>query len=194
MKKNLFNEYDLLDSVIVHSPNIEHNAMTPTNLNPLDSDNYLSFDDVIFTEKARTEHFGFTQTISQVANCFELTDLLGEVLSDESIKNNFILDLAKVYNQSTIIPIEDDQTKWSLGTVAMKKQLDKKLISENFQLKTLSTRELEHLATRSSVPYRDPTGRGNSKEIILSREIEQSKSQLINTSSWRKRWNTAQLP
>ena len=108
MKKNLFNEYDLLDSVIVHSPNIEHSAMMPTNLNPLDSDNYLSFDDVIFTEKARAEHFGFTHTISQIANCFELTDLLREVLSDESIKNNFILDLAKVYNQSTIIPIEDE--------------------------------------------------------------------------------------
>ena len=98
MKKKLFNEYDLLDSVIVHSPNIEHNTMTPTNLNPLDSDNYLSFDDVIFTEKARTEHFGFTQAKSQVANCFEITDLLEEVLSNESIKNNFILDLAKVLN------------------------------------------------------------------------------------------------
>ena len=92
----------------------------------------------------------------------------------------------------SVIPIEEDQRKWSLGTVAMKKKLDKKLISKNCQLKNLSARELEHLATRSSIPYRDPTGRGNSKEIILTREIEQSKSQLINTSSWRKRWrNTA---
>ena len=79
-----------------------------------------------------------------------------------------------------------------LGNRCYKKTLKKQFISQNCQLKDLSTRELEHLTTRSSIPYRDPTGKGNSKEIILNREIEQSKSQLINTSSWRKRWNTAQ--
>ena len=79
-----------------------------------------------------------------------------------------------------------------MGTVAMKKELDEKLISMNCQLKNLSTKEVEHLRTRSSIPYRDPTGKGVSKEIILNRKIEQSQSQLIHTSSWRKRWNTAQ--
>ena len=95
-------------------------------------------------------------------------------------------------NIYSIPPLINEQNKWSSGTVATKKKLDPKYISTNCQLKALSTRELEHLATRSSIPYRDPTSRGNSKEIISAREIEQSKSQLINTSSWRKRWNTAQ--
>ncbi|WP_269609993.1 MnmC family methyltransferase [Prochlorococcus marinus] len=96
----------------------------------------------------------------------------------------------KVYS---IVPSNDYQRKWSSGTVAMKKKLEQQLISKNnYQLKGLSTREVEHLATRSSIPYRDPTGRGKSKEIISTRELEQSKSHLINTSSWRKRWNTAQ--
>jgi len=95
----------------------------------------------------------------------------------------------KIYS---IIPSSEDQRKWSAGTVAMKKKLDQQFISKDCQIKNLSTREVEHLATRSSIPYRDPSGRGNSKEIISTREIEQSKSQLINTSSWRKRWNTAQ--
>ncbi len=95
----------------------------------------------------------------------------------------------KIYS---ISPSMDAQNKWSSGTVAKKEELKQQFISENYQLKDLSNRELEHLATRSSVPYRDPTGRGESKEIISSRKIEQSKSQLINTSSWRKRWNTAQ--
>ena len=106
MKKNLFNEHDLLESVIVHTPNIEHDAMTPLNLDPQDNVNYLSFDDVLFTEKARSEHFGFTQILSQMANCLELTDLLEEVLSDESIRNNFMSDLAKNYNQTNLIPTE----------------------------------------------------------------------------------------
>ena len=92
----------------------------------------------------------------------------------------------------SISPAVEDQNKWSMGTVAMKKNLDEKLISKNCQLKKLSPKELEHLRTRSSIPYRDPTSKGKSKEINLARAIEQSKSHLIQTSSWRKRWNTAQ--
>ena len=92
----------------------------------------------------------------------------------------------------SISPSINEQKKWSSGTVAMKKELKQKNFTKKLQLKELSTRELEHLATRSAIPYRDPTGKGSSKEINLNREIEQSKSELINTSSWRKRWNTAQ--
>ena len=106
-----------------------------------------------------------------------------------SIRASFKRAGLKIYS---IVPSIDDQNKWSSGTVAMKKKLEQQFISKNCQLKDLSTREIEHLATRSSIPYRDPTGKGSSKEIISTREIEQSKSQLINTSSWRKRWNTAQ--
>jgi len=95
----------------------------------------------------------------------------------------------KIYS---IAPSIQKQNKWSLGTVAMKKKLEQHFISKNCQFKDLSPREVEHLSTRSSIPYRDPTGKGNSKEIISTRELEQSKSQLMNTSSWRKRWNTAQ--
>ena len=92
----------------------------------------------------------------------------------------------------SIVPSIDAPNKWSSGTVAMKKRLEQPLFSKNCQFKDLSNREIEHLATRSSIPYRDPTGEGTSKEIISARELEQSKSQLIKTSSWRKRWNTAQ--
>mgnify|MGYP005690660663 FL=1 len=94
-------------------------------------------------------------------------------------------------NIYSIVPSIDDQRKWSSGTVAMKKQFEQQMIVKNYQIKELSIKEVEHLATRSSIPYRDPTGKGNSKEIISTREIEQSKSQLINSSAWRKRWNTA---
>jgi len=106
-----------------------------------------------------------------------------------SIRASFKRAGLKIYS---IVPSINNQNKWSSGTIAMRKELEEHFISENSQFKELSTREIEHLATRSAIPYRDPTGRGSSKEIISTREIEQSKSQLINTSSWRKRWNTAQ--
>ena len=128
----------------------------------------------------------------------EFISLLTERLSTEgrlitystaaSIRASFKRAGLNIYS---IVPSTDDQRKWSSGTVAMKKKIEEQLIEKNCQIKELSTKEVEHLATRSSIPYRDPTGKGNSKEIISTREIEQSKSQLINTSSWRKRWNTA---
>ena len=106
-----------------------------------------------------------------------------------SIRTSFQNSGLKIYS---IVPSIDDQNKWSSGTVAMRKEIEQDINSKNCQLTHLSAREVEHLATRSSIPYRDPTGKGNPKEIISTREIEQSKSQLINTSAWRKRWNSAQ--
>ena len=106
-----------------------------------------------------------------------------------SIRASFIRSGLKIYS---IVPTINNQNKWSLGTVAMKKKIEQHNISKNCQFKDLSTREIEHLATRSSIPYRDPTGKGSCKEIISTREIEQSNSQLLNTSLWRKRWNSAQ--
>ncbi len=106
-----------------------------------------------------------------------------------SIRASFKRAGLKIYS---IVPSIDSKNKWSSGTVAVKKEIELQSISKNRQFIDLSTRELEHLLTRSSIPYRDPTGKGVSIEIISTRKIEQSKSQLIKTSSWRKRWNAAQ--
>ncbi len=129
------------------------------------------------------------QFISLLSTKLSLDGRLITYSSAASIRASFKKAGLNIYS---ISPSVDKQNKWSLGTVAMRKELDKEFISRNHLLNDLSTRELEHLTTRSSIPYRDPTNRGNPKEIILEREIEQSKSHLINTSSWRKRWNAAQ--
>ncbi len=108
--------------------------------------------------------------------------------SAASIRSSLKRAGLKIYS---ITPLKKNLNKWSSGTVAMKKQIEQGFISESFKLKELGTMELEHLGTRSAIPYRDPTGKCTSREIILNREEEQSKSQLIRTSSWRNRWNTA---
>ncbi len=122
----------------------------------------------------------------------EKLSLVGRLItysSAASVRASFKKAGLKIYS---IIPEIDKQNKWSSGTVASKKELNQQCISKNRQIKDLSKKEIEHLATRSSIPYRDPTGRANSKDIILTREIEQTKSQLISTSSWRKQWKAAQ--
>ena len=75
----------------------------------MDKQKYLSFDDVCLLKELRAEHFGFTETISQVANCLEITDLLHDVLSDDSVKDNFMSDLASLfYNLTEIIPVDNN--------------------------------------------------------------------------------------
>ncbi len=128
------------------------------------------------------------QFISLLSSRLSLDGRLITYSSSASIRASFKRAGLRIYS---INPSIKEKKRWSSGTVAMKKKLDKKLISKNCQFKELSKRELEHLDTRSSIPYRDPTGKGNSKEIILTRQIEQSESQLMHTSTWRKRWNTA---
>ncbi len=128
------------------------------------------------------------QFISFLSTKLSLNGRLITYSSASSIRASLKRNGLQLYS---IIPSLDDPNKWSSGTVAMRNKLKQTFVSKNCWLKELSERELEHLTTRSSIPYRDPTGKGSSKEIILTREIEQSKSPLINTSSWRKKWNTA---
>ena len=51
--------------------------------------------------------------------------------------------------------------------------------------------EIEHLNTKASIPYRDPTGEMLSTEILEIRKKEQKFSNLLDTNSWRKRWEMA---
>lgn len=55
-------------------------------------------------------------------------------------------------------------------------------------LPLLSQKEEEHLQTRSSVPYRDPTLTDPMSVIIQRRRQEQATSELETTSQWKKRW------
>ncbi|MGK7897921.1 MAG: tRNA (5-methylaminomethyl-2-thiouridine)(34)-methyltransferase MnmD [Xenococcus sp. (in: cyanobacteria)] len=56
------------------------------------------------------------------------------------------------------------------------------------ELRPLSLQEQEHLQSRASIPYRDPS-LGNSTEIIHQlRRQEQQNSSLESTSQWKKRW------
>ena len=82
MKKNLVNEHDLLDCVIVHRPDVEHLEMTPKNLKSDDKENYLLFDDIIDLRIAQKEHDYFTNIIKKVIGsdkCLELNSLLNDI-------------------------------------------------------------------------------------------------------------------
>ena len=110
MKKNLINEYDLIESVIVHQPFDEMNHLTPKNLNSKDKENYLLFDDILYRKKAETEHKSFTDIIkvfTNKENCFQLLSLLCEVMRDKGIRKDFLADIGYCGDIDYGITIDD---------------------------------------------------------------------------------------
>ena len=90
------------------------------------------------------------------------------------------------FNLFNILPTLSDKNHWSDGTLAT---FDNQ--QNNPYIKQLSEMEIEHLNTKASIPYRDPTGEMLSKEILEIRKKEQQFSNLSDTNSWRKKWAMA---
>ena len=76
---------------------------------------------------------------------------------------------------------------WSNGTIAIKK-IDEKILQNNLYFKKLSLMEEEHLLTKASIPYRDPTLSSKAKDIIQKRFQEQLFSNLKTSKEWRVKW------
>ena len=76
---------------------------------------------------------------------------------------------------------------WSNGTVAIKNTSEKKFQSNLF-FEKLSLMEEEHLLTKASIPYRDPTLSSKTKDIIKRRVQEQLFSNLQTSKKWRDKW------
>ena len=103
--------------------------------------------------------------------------------SSAAVRNSLKILGFNLYN---IIPTFSKQNRWSYGTLAtFNNQLNNPYISQ------LSEMEIEHLKTKASIPYRDPTGEMLSKEILEIRKKEQKFSKLLDTNLWRKKWAMA---
>ena len=76
---------------------------------------------------------------------------------------------------------------WSNGTIAVK-IINEKVLQNNLYFKKLSSMEKEHLLTKASIPYRDPTLSANTKDILKKRAQEQLLSNLKTTKKWRDKW------
>ncbi len=78
--------------------------------------------------------------------------------------------------------------EWSQGTVGIKKGKSKTYENKEKLWRSLNEMEEEHLLTNAGVPYRDPTGRSSSIQIMEARKKEQEKSIFRSTTAWKKRW------
>ena len=89
---NINNEIDELKSVVVHEPGFEFELIGPENKD------HLLFDDIIYTEAAKEEHQQLCEVINKISNhkspCIAFTDLLSDIISDTSIRNDMLNEMA----------------------------------------------------------------------------------------------------
>ena len=86
-----------------------------------------------------------------------------------------------------IEPYEVSKKLWSNGTIAIK-EFDENQLQSNLCFKKLSKMEEEHLLTKASIPYRDPSFNSKAKDIIKKRVGEQFLSNLNSSKKWREKW------
>ena len=78
----------------------------------------------------------------------------------------------------------DQQRLWSAGTAASPTTLP----AREGLLRPLSAMERDHLLTRASEPYRDPSGSADAATIRQQRAERQQQNAGESTSAWRRRW------
>ncbi len=88
----------------------------------------------------------------------------------------------------SLLPVNSAKDRWSNGTIGISTPKAQTSINQCQSRHLLSPMEEEHLLTRAAIPYRDPSGKGDTKEIIARREKEQRDSKLEHTNAWRRRW------
>ncbi len=96
-KVHIYSEFDKLESVIVHTPGREVEEMTP------ETAKRALYSDILNLSVAQDEYSQMKGVLSKVANCYELTDLLCDVLKNERVKMNLIADVCKLENANMIL-------------------------------------------------------------------------------------------
>jgi len=81
---SITSEIGTLQSVLVHTPGVELNAVTPAN-----KGDYL-YDDIIQLEPAQREHRRFIAVLQRFATVHQVADLLGETLANAEAREFFV--------------------------------------------------------------------------------------------------------
>ncbi|MEC4806907.1 MAG: MnmC family methyltransferase [Jaaginema sp. PMC 1079.18] len=112
--------------------------------------------------------------ITQVAACLKLKGRLATYSCASSVRNA-LAETGLHFGSSTVIGRKTPGTVASWSPEA---------------IPALSEREREHLQTRASIPYRDPTLAATATVIKENRQHEQRQSDREPTRQWKKRWRS----
>ena len=91
MKIQLNSEVDRLQSVLVHTPGVEMENMTPTSAGD------VLYDDILSLPLASKEHVQLTGVLDQVAEVYQLKTLLADVLTEAPVKQALLEEIVSLY-------------------------------------------------------------------------------------------------
>lgn len=94
---SVHSEIGKLNTVIVHQPGNEMENMTPATAQE------VLFDDILNLDLALEEHRQLTGVLRRVAKVHEFSDLLCDVLKDDTVKIQILKEVCKLYGHAELI-------------------------------------------------------------------------------------------
>ncbi len=137
MVVNITSEFGKLEGVIIHTPGLEVEEMTP------ETARRALYSDILNLSVAQDEYAQFKGVLSEVSKCFELTDLLSDVLKNDQVKESLLQEICVKENIIDILPklMEHDAVKLSKlliqGVPIVRDNLTRYLSNERFSLSPL---------------------------------------------------------
>ncbi|HKJ43014.1 MAG TPA: arginine deiminase family protein [Sunxiuqinia sp.] len=164
---NVTSEFGELEGVIVHTPGLEVEEMTP------ETAKRALYSDILNLAVAGKEYAQFKGVLSKVSQCFEVKDLLTDVLSNEKVKESLLTEICSQERAIDILPslneISNDELARQLiqGVPIKRDNLTRYLSEEHFSLAPLHN----FLFTRdASMSYRNEVLIGRMANKVRDRE------------------------
>lgn len=137
LKIDICSEFGQLQGVIIHTPGLEVEEMTPENAER------ALYSDILNLSVAGAEYATFKKVLGKVTPTFEVRDLLADILADEKVKASLIKDICKNEMAMEILPklMEQDASELARqliqGVYLERNNLTRYLSIERFSLRPL---------------------------------------------------------
>ncbi|MGQ7867963.1 arginine deiminase [Sunxiuqinia sp. sy24] len=167
LKVNVASEFGELEGVIVHTPGLEVEEMTP------ETAKRALYSDILNLAVAGKEYQQLKGVLSKASRCFEVKDLLSDVLSNDIVRKNMLREICTAEKALDILPalLEIDANELARqliqGVPIKRDNLTRYLSQERFSLAPLHN----FLFTRdASMSFRNEVVIGKMANKVRDRE------------------------
>lgn len=167
LKVNVTSEFGELEGVIVHTPGLEVEEMTP------ETAKRALYSDILNLSVAGNEYQQMKGVLAKTSRCFEVTDLLSDVLTNVATREKLLQEICTTENALDILPALSDIQSAELakqliqGVPIKRDNLTRYLSQERFSLAPLHN----FLFTRdASMSFRDEVVIGKMANRVRDRE------------------------
>ena len=164
---NVTSEFGELEGVIVHTPGLEVEEMTP------ETAKRALYSDILNLAVAGKEYQQMKGVLTKASRCFEVKDLLSDVLTNDKVRKSLLLEICTAESALDILPalleIQSDELARQLiqGVPIKRDNLTRYLSQERFSLAPLHN----FLFTRdASMSFRDEVVIGKMANKVRDRE------------------------